>query len=238
MKTKAIFFDKDGTLMDFGAFWLPVARAAIGNILEAFNVKGVTAEEILAASGARDEEIDINGLLCSGTYEVIAKKFHEILTALGASCSFSEVAGVLAAAYSKNYRKGVLKPACDNLAEVLKELRKSGISLVLVTADKPQSALSCLKGLDISEFFDAIYSDDGKTPPKPDPFCITDFCQRNKISPRETVMVGDTLNDMVFAKNGGARAVGVAKTERNRKALLTAADEVIPDVSYLLKILK
>ncbi len=238
MKTKAIFFDKDGTLMDFGAFWIPVARAAIGDILDAFDVKGVTAEEILAASGARDGEVDINGLLCSGTYEAIAKKLHEILTALGASCSLSEVAGASAAAYSKNYQKGVLKPTCDNLAKVLEELKKSGILLVLVTADKPQSALSCLERLGVSELFDAVYSDDGQTPPKPDPFCITDFCEKNKISPRETVMVGDTLNDMMFAKNGGARAVGVAKSEKNRKALLTAADEVIPDVSYLLKILK
>ena len=52
MKTKAIFFDKDGTLIDFDAIWVPVSYNAIGNLLKkigkAIIDKTVTEDELKA----------------------------------------------------------------------------------------------------------------------------------------------------------------------------------------------
>ena len=36
---KAIIFDKDGTLMQFDPFWLPVALAATGEIAESLGIE-------------------------------------------------------------------------------------------------------------------------------------------------------------------------------------------------------
>ena len=49
MKTKAIIFDKDGTLIDFHDFWIPVTRHALKEILREAKMKPELTEEILSA---------------------------------------------------------------------------------------------------------------------------------------------------------------------------------------------
>ena len=50
-------------------------------------------------------------------------------------------------------------------------------------------------------------------------------------------MVGDTVNDMRFAHNGGVRAIGVAADAKNRATLARYADAVIPDLSHLSEVI-
>lgn len=51
-------------------------------------------------------------------------------------------------------------------------------------------------------------------------------------------MVGDTLTDVRFGKNGGIRVIGVGANERNRSILKREADAVIQDLSELLHVLE
>ena len=67
MKTRAIIFDKDGTLLDFDSFWLTISYKAIGDILKAVQTELDLTEEILLALGVKDKVTDINGILCKGT---------------------------------------------------------------------------------------------------------------------------------------------------------------------------
>ena len=41
------------------------------------------------------------------------------------------------------------------------------------------------------------------------------------------------MTDMNFAKNGGIKAIGVAKNERDKKIIEKGAAAVVNDVSYL-----
>ena len=50
-------------------------------------------------------------------------------------------------------------------------------------------------------------------------------------------MVGDTLTDMNFAKNAGVKAIGVAKSEKNKSILMPYADAVIHDISKILEVI-
>ena len=51
-------------------------------------------------------------------------------------------------------------------------------------------------------------------------------------------MVGDTINDVNFAKNGSVKMIGVAKGEKNRERFLKQTEIVLPDISYILDYLK
>ena len=41
MNTKAVIFDKDGTLLDFDSFWVEISYNAIREILEKIEIKNI-----------------------------------------------------------------------------------------------------------------------------------------------------------------------------------------------------
>ena len=69
MNTEGIIFDKDGTLLDFDAFWVKESVVAIREFLNDIGTELVDISEILTALGVRDGRTDTNGVLCKGTYE-------------------------------------------------------------------------------------------------------------------------------------------------------------------------
>ena len=116
-------------------------------------------------------------------------------------------------------------------------MKKRNKKLAIVTTDNEYVTSVCVKKLGADGLFDKIYTDDGKTPTKPDPYCAHDFCKAFNIDPDKVVMVGDTLTDVKFARNAGIKVVGIAKYEQNREILLSNADFVIDDMSKLLDII-
>lgn len=241
MRADAVIFDKDGTLIDFDAFWVTVSVKAIEDMLSTFGRQEVPMEEILEAFGVHNGVTDMNGILCKGTYEQMGQSVYDILKRYGceASCEASceEVTRVLIEAYNQNADAGDVKPTCPNLAQVLKQLKDQNKKLAVVTTDNMQITRKCLEKLGVLELFDKIYTDDGDVPTKPDPYCVYDFCEFAHVEKDRVVMVGDTMTDMRFAKNAGIAVVGIAKCEGNKEVLAPHADAVIPDPSHLLDLL-
>ena len=238
MNTEAVIFDKDGTLMDFDSFWVPVSERAIESALLRFGGDVSLVPEIMEALGVRDGVTDTDGVLCKGTYEQIGDIVYNTLQKSGVEASREAVLPAVVTAYNESVGAGEAKPTCDNLKEVLLELRGMGARLAVVTTDNAQITHSCLEALGIAELFDEIYTDDGVRPTKPDPFCALDFCRKYNIKKECAVMVGDTLTDALFAKNAGISMIGIAKSERNGALLGGVADAVVSDPSRLIEILK
>lgn len=236
MKTKAIIFDKDGTLLDFDAFWVTVSEAAIREILDELHVDA-PVDAILRAIGVEGKKTSITGVLVYGTYSMMSKVIYEVLTRYGYDGTVDAVSLATVSAYHRCVGKGEIKADCADIVGVLTHLKEQGIKLAVVTADGPIITEKCLKALGIADCFDRVYTDDGVTPPKPDPFCVRDFCRITGVKPEELVMVGDTMIDMDFAKNGNIRAVGIAKDEESRQILSEATDTIIPDISRLFDVL-
>lgn len=238
MKTKAIIFDKDGTLMDFDSFWVTVTHNVIEELKEEMGIMDVLEEDILLALGVENGVTSISGVLCHGIYQQMGEIMHDILKKHGYKFSINQVTERMIESYHRNYERGIIKPTCDNICEVLCRLKNYGIKLVVVTTDDLFGTQKCLQTLGIEKFIDAIYTDDGCFPPKPDPYCIFDVLEKEGLSKSEVVMVGDTLTDTTFAKNGGIEAIGVAKCDANRKILAGQIDKVISDLSYIFEVLE
>ena len=238
MKTKAIIFDKDGTLMDFNAFWIPVTHRSVQDILQAVGMNSDLAESIFMALGVEENIAVINGILCSGTYAQMGHAIYLILKEYNCNLCENEVIQIVTEAYHRNFQFGIVKPACDHLADVLGKLRNQGLKLAVVTTDDSVTTQKCLQALGIESYFDYVYSDNGELPTKPDPYCVHDFCKRENLQLSEVVMVGDTLTDMRFAQNGRIKGIGIAKDERNVNILKKEADIIIEDVSYIFEVIK
>lgn len=238
MNVDAIIFDKDGTLIDFDAFWVTVSTKALEDVLRHVGREDIPVCKLLVALGVHNGVTDINGALCKGTYEEMGQIVHDILNKCGCTISCDEVVQLVIDAYNRNADSGDIKPTCPDLADVLITLKKQNKKLAVVTTDNVEITDKCLIKLGIKELFDKIYTDDGKTPTKPDPHCAIDFANLVGVKKERLVMVGDTMTDMNFAKNAGIASIGIAKTDRNRAVLEPYADVVISKISHLANIIR
>ena len=235
---QAIIFDKDGTLLDFDAFWVAVSQKAIEDVLCEFGAKKELSFIIAEALGVHNGITDIDGILCKGTYKQIGEIVCDILSNSGYKVSPNEVVEAIVRSYNKNINAGEIKPTCDDLIDVLMALKKRNKKLAVVTTDNEQITRQCLKVLGIEEIFDQIYTDDGKMPTKPSPNCAWDFCKRYNIAKEKVVMVGDTLTDVSFAKNAGIAMIGFAKSEKNKEKLIANTGVVVSEMIRLLEIVQ
>ena len=238
MNKKAIIFDKDGTLLDFDAFWISVSEGAIRDTLTSFGREDISVSPFLTAIGVHDGKTDINSILCKGTYEEIGEKIYETLLEHGASADKEKTVSTVLEAYVRNVNKGDIKPTCPDLKDVLTTLKKKGIHLAIITTDTPKITERCLAGLGIYELFDMIYTDDGVITPKPSPMAAIDLFEKTGLCADDALMVGDTMTDVRFAKNSGM-PVAILAPDAERKELFSPyADIIISKISDLLSIIE
>lgn len=235
MKLKGIIFDKDGTLMDYEMFWINIAEYAIKDILKNTGQSEGLLEKMLEAIGAYE---GISGLLCYGTYRQISKVLYSVLIDNKADIDEKSIYEMTVEAFNKNTDFGNIVPVCENITGIFKYLHSKNIRIALVTTDNMYITEKCLRTLGIYDYFDRIYADDGVNPTKPNPYYIYEFCREENLETRDVVMVGDTLTDMQFAKNGGIKFIGVAKSDTDKQILGENTDCVISDISYLSDVLE
>ena len=233
MQKRAVVFDKDGTLIDFDAFWVTITEKALDIILNKLQRTDIPKAAFLSALGVTDGVTGINGVLCHGTYAQMFEIIHGVLIDNGCNISYDELSEIADKAYHDSADAGIVKGTCENIREFLLSLKEKGMILAVVTTDNPFITDKCLTALEIKDLFDAVYTDDGVTPTKPDPYCIYDLCSKFNLSKDEIVMVGDTFTDVHFAKNGGISVICVAKSEINRKILSEEAEIIVHDISYI-----
>ena len=238
MKVKAIIFDKDGTLIDFDAFWVSLSRAALGEVLAKCNQPAEMLEEMLTAFGVHDGVTDVNGVLCKGTYEEMARIVYDILVHHGETAAFEEIYPMVIDAYNSNFVNGEVKANCADIRGCLEELKSRGMKLYIVTTDNRVLTILCLEKLGIKDLFDNIYADDGRFSPKPCPDTALDLMAKTGYTKDDIVMIGDTMTDVRFARNAGIRVVGMAKSKQNEEILKDQADVLIRDIADLLHIVE
>ena len=234
MKIDAVLFDKDGTLMDFDAFWVPVATKAVHYVSAQFHNEDIPAEEFLAAFGIHDGETDPDGILCKGTYAQLGQSVYDVMKGHGCNIVLDGIVEIVERAFNSNINAGEIKPTTPNLAQVLAELKNRHKKLAVVTTDNRFITQKCLQELGVENIFDAIYTADGVFPAKPDPTAAFDFCKAFDINKENTVMVGDTKTDLDFAKNAGINMIGFAKNDLGKRLFKATSYTVISDLSVLL----
>ena len=228
---RAVLFDKDGTLIDYAATWVPtnwlVARRVAGGDEE-------LAGRLLIAGGHDPEtdEVRPHSPLSAGSANDIARLWSPML----GGRDLSELTGVI----DQGFIDGVaasMATVCD-LDPLLGALRAAGLLLGVATSDSEAAALHNLSILELQHHFPFVCGYDSGHGEKPGPGMIEAFCEAVGVPPAAVAMVGDSHHDLEMARAAGAGlAVGVLTGPADRAELETLADVVIPDVRGLLSIL-
>lgn len=238
MQADAVIFDKDGTLMDFDAFWVAVCTKATERFLQSVDRADIPLQTLLEAFGVQDGVADVDGVLCKGTYAQMGEIMHRILRGHGCDLACDEITARMVEIYADCTDAGVIQPTCSRLPEVLGELKRRGKKLAVVTTDNEDTTKKCLEALHVAQLFDRIYTDDGEMSLKPHPCCAEDFSWLTGVDTERMVMVGDTVTDALFAENVGMPMVALAQNERSGALLKGKATAIISDLSELLDILE
>ena len=121
----------------------------------------------------------------------------------------------------------------EHAREVLKDLKGRGYKLGLVSSSR--FAREAVEQDDLAKFFDVIISGLDTNNHKPHPEPVHMALKRLKISPNQSVMVGDLAADIQSGKDAGTTAtVAVTHGFGSRKALERAgADHIIDSLAEL-----
>ena len=116
----------------------------------------------------------------------------------------------------------------------LSTLRSEGIHIGILTRNLKVNALAIAQKHSLK--FDAVIGrEDG--PVKPDCFGVLELCKRFGVEPKETLLVGDYLFDLLCARDAGAVAVLLANHDRADE-FTEHADFVIERIDQILQIIE
>lgn len=189
---KVILFDLDGTLIDSVSQLYLAVQAA----LNAHQLPAVSLEQVKEWIG-NGAEVLLKRAMCRQYH------FHDVDEVL-----FLQVK----ADFDHHYHAGIDKDYSlyPFVPETLSALAQAGYSLAVVTNKPDEFVQPLLQSAGIAQFFFSYLGWWTVTCEKPDPMPLHYLCEQFNVKPTETLMVGDSKNDIQAARAAGIPVVGLS----------------------------
>lgn len=200
---KGILFDKDGTLIDFYEVWGKAAVKVAKRLCDARRMP--ERQRMLLPGRAWQTAGWTDGALAWKSYRGVAEDLQEYL-----GTDPEKLAGELAELfYEEVGLKRTAYPTFTDVKAMMEALRSRGLWIGVATTDDLKSTRRCLEVLGVEEYISFWGVSGEGLPEKPDGRLASLAAGHWGIWKDEIAMVGDNPNDMRFARNGGAVAIGV-----------------------------
>lgn len=232
MTIAGVLFDKDGTLIDVNATWVPIYREVL---MELFATDAAGAEALMTKGGYDQStgKFRAGSVLAGGTTRQIAEIWWPGL----AGAELARKVHALDHDYTHLVR-GRLTPLAP-LEPILSELRGMGLRLGIATNDSHGSAIAHMAEIGATAHFEEIIAADTVTVPKPSGQMVRRFCDVTGLPPAAIAMVGDNHHDMEEARAGGAGlAIAVLSGNAAYDDIAHLADHTIASVAELPALLR
>lgn len=127
----------------------------------------------------------------------------------------------------------------EGMVEALKELKKMGIRLGVVS-NKPQyGADKNIETFFERGLFQKVYGERPEVPRKPDPTMILEMLKELEVKPEECMYFGDTNTDMLTGQAAKVITIGVTWGFRDREELESfQPDNIIDHPSQIIDLIK
>jgi len=188
-----IIFDFDGTLIDSG----PDLASALNYTLEKLGLKTYSQKTIHYWVGNGAKTLVKRGLLGKTDVENDDVDTSELNEALEIFLNY----------YAKNIC--INTKTYPDVKKTLKSLHNSGYKMAIVT-NKPYNFISpILDKLELIELFEFYIGGDSLKEKKPSPKPLLHVCETLNIDIKDSVMVGDSKNDILSANGCEMQSIGV-----------------------------
>ncbi len=232
MSIRGVLFDKDGTLIDVNATWIPIYRQVL---MEQFSIDLAGAEALMERVGydKASNKFKAGSVIAGGTTRQLVDAWWPHLDAAGKA----EKARMLDHDYTHLVRDE-LEPLMP-LVPIFEELRAMGLKLGVATNDSHVSAHAQMGHIGVIAHFEDIIAADTVAVPKPSGNMIRRFAEITGLAPSEIAMVGDNHHDMEEARQGGAGlAIAVLTGNAAHEDIAHLADHTLESIAELPALLK
>lgn len=181
LPVSAVLFDLDGTLIHTG----PDLARAVNRMMQDLDMDTYPEEKVLTWVG-------------NGAVTLI----HRALTGTRDGQAESALYERGHASFHRHYLEGVCEHSepYPDVVDVLNTLRDNGYLLACVTNKPERFTCPLLKELELLGYFAQVVSGDTLAVKKPDPLPLRHICDRFGITPRQAVLVGDSVTDINAAR--------------------------------------
>ncbi|MFT5930698.1 MAG: phosphoglycolate phosphatase [Oceanospirillaceae bacterium] len=225
-KIKGIVFDKDGTLLDFHATWVPRARAAVLAVADGDQNLALT---MLQTTGYDADENRVLGgsILAAGNNLDISLVWAKL-----ANKPVSQVEALLNTMFATS-EHGSSVPV-KHLISSLQSLADLGLALGVATMDSKAGIKATLGDFNCLHLFDYAVGYDSGFGSKPGPGMVLGFCQHTGLRPEQVMVVGDNTHDLHMGQSAAAGFnVGVLTGTSTRLELEADSDLVLESIADL-----
>ena len=232
MTIKGVLFDKDGTLIDVNATWVPIYREALKQL---FHIDDDGAEKLMEVAGydRATAKLKAGSPLAGGTNREIAAIWWPDLKGAALDAHLD----MLEERFGQMVRDRLV-PLMP-LEPILSDLRAMGLRLGVATNDSHLSARAHMAEVGVIEHFEDIIAADTVPVAKPAGNMIRRFAELTGLPASAIAMVGDNHHDMEEARNGGAGlAIAVLSGNAAREDIAHLADYTIDSVADLPALLR
>jgi phosphoglycolate phosphatase len=209
MQIKGVIFDLDGTLIDSLTEVANLANA----VLSAFGFEQRSKEEYryFAGQGAYSLMASSSGSKDDALIMEMVKEFERMYVG------------------SQNVSK-----AFDGITEALVEIYSKGVKMAVLSNKPEHLTRLCVNRNFNSSMFEAVFGQKEGREVKPHPQGALEIADVFGLAPNEIVIIGDTKNDILAAKNGDFYSVGVTWGFRDRAELIECGADVVVDTPQQL----
>lgn len=228
---RAVLFDKDGTLIDFRATWLPAYEIIVR---EEFGDDPLLIDRLLLAGGydRASGYLDPRSDLAAGTNHAIAARWAGVV----GRTDVPTLAARINRRFMEHARQ-VFVPVTDTPA-LFRRLRQAGLRVGVATNDSAAALQAQVLQLGIAELIDFACGFDSGHGAKPGPGMVEAFGRHVDLPAAAIAVVGDSLHDLEMAR--AARAgltIGVLTGASPRDVLAPHADHVLDSIADIEAVL-
>jgi phosphoglycolate phosphatase len=202
---EAVLFDKDGTLANSEAFLRSLAQKRSRMVDAQF--PGVQ-EPLLMAFGVDGERLNPAGLMAVGTRQEneIAAAAYVAETGRDWVEALEVVRSTFADADQYMERKADHTLLVAGVVPLLQAMSDAGLKLGIVSSDSTENVEDFVEKNELTEYFQVqmgvgLFS-------KPDPRLLQQACEALGVAVERSLVIGDSLADVVLARSGGAGCIG------------------------------
>jgi phosphoglycolate phosphatase len=211
---KLVIFDCDGTLVDSQHMILSAMR-------EAYGTHGLPVPD-------RETLLSVVGLSLPQLFEKLGKGTPGFPVA--SLCDGYRTAFQALRAAETHHLEPLYPGAATTVAALAK---RDDVVLGIATGKSQRGVRGVLTRHGLIDHFVTIKTADD-APSKPDPGMVLDAMREAGAEARDTVVVGDTVFDIMMARAAGAAAIGVAWGYHSRDSLLETGAPVVDDFASLM----
>ncbi|GGX43448.1 HAD family hydrolase [Saccharospirillum salsuginis] len=212
MGLKAVLFDLDGTLVD-----------SVSGLHQAVNA-------VLIEQGGDGCSVDeVRHWVGNGPKKLIQRA----LESRGIDMSPEDGLAAFREHYARTLFSAEFYPG---VPQGLARLKAAGLRLACITNKSSHFTGPFLTHMGLSDTFDAVLCGDQVEHPKPHPESLIRICEGFEIEPDQALMVGDSVNDLIPARDIGMPALAVSYGyHQNQNLADYDAEAVLDDFSAIVE---